>query len=1225
MFRHVIKWLLWFIVSVLLIVILAATGLFFTPKIVSTQWFKHQIETHASKVLHRPVTLKDLQWTWHGGIRAEGLRIEDDPSFFRGPLISVDDIVLTFDLQRRTHRRLSLDFQLKGIEAHLIRGADGRTNLKAWLSQLTSDQGPAAPADPSQKGDWLRMTLALLGHIQVRFRLENGAIEVNDRVQRRSLKIHDITLQLDTPSLIRKPITLNLSSRQEMDGKALPPLELSLHLQDLMDATPALNLKTASVQIESALPGLRLNVKGELSKMGVEAKAALDLAPLTDTVKALFPPSFPTLSGRAELATKATLNTDESISFDFSFKGEELTVMGGPLKEKRLGPFSVRVSQTGRAKPSERLLDVTRGEIRLQEKTHLTWHGRVKAADTSGLETDLTINDVSVDLGEVQGLTGEFIPAGIRFSRHQKTGFQGVKTREVHLSGTFPSGPAGMDLKGFSLHIPGLAIAFSKNTVSLENLSIRVPNAKVRLNDRFPTELNIRADIEMKKVHLSGTRSVRFDGLKLASVQMTATDLARSDKALLGIAGKISLQETGRFEGVDISSTAKAPQVTHALDASIHLPASPGARVISARASVSAPSLQLDSVSKRPLRDGINLEARVNDLNLMNTNPLMVDVGAVEAGVHSGDLVDLKIKGVASALGKKDLRMEGHLGLDLEQATALIPAHRKPDGRFSGRVEANWRYLGRLPTTGELQKLSDKKLPLVQKIRAVDFMKKMDLEVRLKDVAIDLPLKQGAAFSARGINSLTPLTVQTSKGLDSLALGGKLTFQEISELPSLGKQNPPLGVTLSLTAKQQDLTTVEVTESMHVEPLQMDQTLRLSLNKLNRLLKGDVEPGLQEILKHLEGSVSGGLEVNLDPQFAKSKFTRGISLKGPLKAGLEITLAGGEAVSVQTSLKSTGMDVATDKGTEIRGLKSDIRIGKAYRIRFDEKEKGMPKSGSRPLSLQVLRPKGGPPGSGTSTTLTKRLMEDLRGRLNRTPSLSFHWARLQTGPFPIEITNYEMQLRLAGSLPAIDYFQCDILGGTLLGDLRISRQGDLYLLQMSGAFSGLDARQLLAGGLPSEKKPGEGPAEDTQMSGQMSLQSPISEDSLVVTNNLNATIRLTHIGSRAMERLLYAMDPYESNEAMVKQRALLRKGTPRWVTVDIRYGTLSLTGEVDVGGMSIGLPPIERLNIANLPIHRELGKILHRLGPLKEILKALSADTILIEPGSTIRFVEERS
>jgi len=257
--------------------------------------------------------------------------------------------------------------------------------------------------------------------------------------------------------------------------------------------------------------------------------------------------------------------------------------------------------------------------------------------------------------------------------------------------------------------------------------------------------------------------------------------------------------------------------------------------------------------------------------------------------------------------------------------------------------------------------------------------------------------------------------------------------------------------------------------------------------------------------------------------------------------------------------------------------------------------------------------------------MARRLMEDLRGRIAKRPSLSFDSAHIETGPLGLDISNYEMEFRLAHFLPSIDYFQFDVMGGTFVGAVSISRDRDLFILDMDCTFSGLDANRLsplslLPGPAKSPSQTSENLPDDTELSGELSLRLPISEDPDQVLNNLSAALRLTHIGSRTLERFLYAMDPYESNETISKQRNILRQGTPRWIDLEIRHGNLSLTGEVEVKGVSVQLPSIERFNVTALPLHRKLEKHLSSLGPVVNSLKALSADVIMMK-GDRIRFM----
>ena len=84
--RRIAKWLLWSFVAILFTLILLLVALLLVPSIVSTQWSKEQLEDQAFQVIHRPVRIGALNWTWDRGILLKGLEISDDPLFSLKPM-----------------------------------------------------------------------------------------------------------------------------------------------------------------------------------------------------------------------------------------------------------------------------------------------------------------------------------------------------------------------------------------------------------------------------------------------------------------------------------------------------------------------------------------------------------------------------------------------------------------------------------------------------------------------------------------------------------------------------------------------------------------------------------------------------------------------------------------------------------------------------------------------------------------------------------------------------------------------------------------------------------------------------------------------------------------------------------------------------------------------------------------------------------------------------------
>jgi len=730
------------------------------------------------------------------------------------------------------------------------------------------------------------------------------------------------------------------------------------------------------------------------------------------------------------------------------------------------------------------------------------------------------------------------------------------------------------------------------------------------------------ADLDIERFSLQKDRAISVRGLRVADIHITATNLVPSPKALLGVAGSVNVTESATMEKVNAPGLAAIPGVVHNMKASVRMQDQSPFIQLSGETAVEAQSLQFEALSKKPVKGGMRLGVEIKDLHVKGLTPLMADVGGADASLRLGEAVKLNVQVAAADLGEKALSLRGKAKLDLNAAASLIPPSVKAMGTFAGILESDWRIEGRRPTPDEQKTLSDPKRSLAERLNAVEFVHVAELHADLHDVGLNLGMKEGKRVSVQGVRSVSPLTVALSGGLKSVRLEGDLHIGRISELPGSKPFDPPLPAGFSFKIHQEDLSSLEISEAVQIDPLEIDQGLQISITRLGRLLNSKESPTIAGVLKHLDVSVEADLRTTLGPSLAA--FTPGLSMTGPLDAGLKLELSAGKEIGASLSLESKGLDVNAEKA-RIEGLTSHIHLSKAYQLRFEGEGQGRKEAASGRLSRIVLRSSRASdllPPSGDA--LARRLIEDLGGSLSGPPTLSFDAVTFKKGPLPLKLHHGEIQLRLVDSLPSLDRFQVDAMGGSVLGHLRLARRGDLCALEMEGAFSGLDAATLLPKQAAGEPRSLQDQGRESQISGQVFLNMPISRESVHVMNNLSAGIRLTHIGSRTLERLLYAMDPYEANEGIVKQRAILRKGSPEWVDFRIRNGNLSLSGAVTAMGSRIALPRVERINLTNLPIHDRLEKALDRLGPVEKGLKALSAESIMIRNDSSMEFVQER-
>ena len=208
-------------------------------------------------------------------------------------------------------------------------------------------------------------------------------------------------------------------------------------------------------------------------------------------------------------------------------------------------------------------------------------------------------------------------------------------------------------------------------------------------------------------------------------------------------------------------------------------------------------------------------------------------------------------------------------------------------------------------------------------------------------------------------------------------------------------------------------------------------------------------------------------------------------------------------------------------------------------------------------------------------------------------SLSIGSIQARATPLPLTISNLAIDIDLQDNLPVMELLQFDLLGGTLTANAGLLRKKGRYHVDANVQFSGIS-------------------------SGSLEFSMPIDTDITAVIADMKAVVNISHIGSRTLERLLYALDPSGSDETIVAQRRLLKRGSPKWVRIALRDGAMSLQGEVNLLGTTIALPSLERLNVSELSLVKQYGDGLGQLAPAITALDTLSAASLRIQPDGRI-------
>jgi len=729
-------------------------------------------------------------------------------------------------------------------------------------------------------------------------------------------------------------------------------------------------------------------------------------------------------------------------------------------------------------------------------------------------------------------------------------------------------------------------------------LSLQTLSAALR--DGFPRDATLRASLGAERLEVAGAASARVAGLRVPDLEVRATGLAQVDGALFGVAGRVALRQALTAESLRAEPHGEVGGLRQSLQLDAELGRGPEVRVSAGALEFEAADARARVPDRGELRTPLRAAARWESARLAGPGELWVDVEGLRVDAAAAEWLRVDLAATAQASGRESVTTRGSVTVDLPGALRALPVGLWP-GRAVGKVRANWAFDGRVPSDEELRDLTADPAALAAG-RPLAFLQEAAASLSLDGVGTEVPLEGGQRVSVAGISTQEPLAFDLRGSGREVALGGALALGWIEAFPGLGEFPEPLRVRLSFHGERGTEGVLRVSESLTVEPLSVSQGLEVTVAGLDRLLRRGLDTAPALWLNLLSGQARANLRVGETPDLGL--VTRELVLKGPLEAAVGVSLTRGEEVSGALTLLADGARVRLRDRLSLEGLRADVALEKRYRLRTPPAGGA---AGASFLSETLVRPE----------TAGRSLSASLLGpvRFGGTSTLGFDSLRATGGPVPVEVTGLEAAFSLPGGLPSVDRFALGTLGGFLVGSLEVARpaEGPGFVLGTRATFTGLDAARLVPGAAPR-------PGEDTELSGRFSLQLPLATELPAVLAAAEVDAELTHVGSRVLDRALYALDPTESNEAVVKQRRLVRLGGPRWIRVGVRHGNLSLAGEVEAAGIRIQLPRLERFNVASVPGVEAFGGSLASLGPVIRALEALSAETLEIDDAGAVRF-----
>ncbi len=1213
-----------------LLLCLAGGLLLALPSLLSSDWSRGRAQALLAESTGRPAQLRQLRFSWADGLRVQDVRLGegqlDDARF----LASLQDLHLNFELLPLLRGDLRLTLALRGLQLRVPQASP-----------------PAQPPKPLP--DALREFFAALRNALAPLPLAQDAhlnIDLTDMTVRLeaapdekqagagALELRHMELHLAAQGLQSAPVTLQAAlelapleaNRADAPLNAQPvPLRLNASLSKIKDASGRVNPAQAELSASLDTPGLELDMAGSLV---TTLKANLRAKPgqLLNTLRPLLPAPQPELDGSLALGltlalAKSDQNTAGQLELTLVCKAEGLGLRGGPLGVKAAGPFTFSLTQQAAFDLQAETVRLP-GSLTLAPGGNAHWTASVLGIAEGAPRVNLSLTDTRLALGGQLPALRAFLPQGLSLGQVE------VSLQSLELASTLP-GPG--ERPEISASVRGLACSADKikrraggKSLSLEHALLRLDAASLSLPAAAPGRAEASLAAELRGLRQTGPQPLAVRAITLPPLALQIQNLRQDPAALYGLACTAALELQAQAEGIEAKGKIELPTLGAALNVQAELPAAKAVNIALKALDLNAPRLRLPQPGKKALELPLTLHASAPGITLSGPG-LAPSFSELSFSLDLGKA--LRSAGQASLNGPngRELRTRGALTLDAHDALVLATAAAlaPPQAKATGSLNLDWNLDATLPApaphaaaaanAGVTKKLS-------QSLKELAFVRQAGAVLSLKGVSLDWPQKHAPGKTAqtlrlRGLSTPRPLRLTSRDGLAEASLAGSLAFGPMDALPGVGKLARPLRGLLSLNAAQQGGRSAQISQVLHLDGLNLDQNLTLTLDKLDTVLDRD-QDRLAAVLELVDGSISFNMTTGLDALPA-SAAAKGIGGSGRLEAGAEARLSGGRSLWLSARLVSPGLNLHVGPELSAEAFTSSLRVSRRFRLSRGLLCPGAQAEAALPLSEQVfdLAPGLSPQRTAPSAEALGQLLRDDRTNVSGAATgvmtggtVSLGRLKTRQGGLPLDLRDLELRLDDSGPVPGLRSFRAGLLGGDIMGSANVRKTSGQYSLNAELAFTGIDPSRLLPDKAPRDQ------GEQAEASGRLSLTLPLTADPQELLQRLSLRADFTKIGPRTLERMLYALDPQEQNETIVQQRRLMDIGYPRHLRVQAAYGNLSLSGAVDVKGFQLDLPPVDRLGIANLPLGAQLAKPLAAVPGLIKILDAASGTVICRDP-----------
>ena len=1187
----------------------------FLPQLVSTARFKGFLESRASSALNRRVQIEELKWAWAGEVLINNISIKDDPSFSNKPILSTKSARIKIFFGEILRGRLHFDFVIDGLEVGLIRSKNGQTNVGMLLAQFK-------PADTKEKEqaplDLNNLAFSVPFDLQGRVHLDNIFVRVEDRRQNKRLALQNAAVHVDIPSLYLEPAALQAYTDIEIDGKKIPDAHLNISVKNLFNPKGKLQIADAYIDMEGTGPGAKFVFNSNLNKLKINSRIEFDLAKLARILKPFMPPqiSSTSIAGNLKFIFNGSGNPQEALSFNSTLEGKSLVILKGFLNDKTLGPLNFNINNRGTLDAFKGRLSIEKGVLVLLEKSTAVWKGVIDNLYSTAPQADLKFGSIRFDIGKLLDKSSGFIPEGIKLSKANAQNFPILEIVNAGFSGPVPSGPNDVSINDLVLKIPDLHFIpnkFQKPLLSAKKVRFAIDNLRSTLKDFLPTQMSLTASLTTDSILVKGKKDINVKNLSIPNITVASNQIHKSKNPLVGLTASFKVHEALTVDEISIPSLLTVNNVQQALNAVLEFPGGTNARLAIKDFTIKLPSLVIENSRYGPFKTNVQLNGSIDKIELPDTAPLHADIKGIKSNLSVDNILVAEFEADAGNMAAALIKTKGKVFIDMAPLSEKLIARFYDKIRLTGRTKLTWDIAGRLPHKQEIAKLASLTINFKNDLGFVD---RFATGCKLQDVGVDLTVSKSNHLKIKSISTGSPLSYsfdnQTGKG----KFDGKILIRGIDKVPFNLVSDKHLSADILVSGEHDYLESATFSQVAELKPVNIKHTFDLSLSGMDRIFKRKLKMPLPLWFKYIGATARGTLNVSKETNL--SGLVERLDFDGRVETGLELTLVPNENIKLKAWALSPAMNVKLGKLFSIKGLKTNLKIKKDYRIVTEEEIKAQQRN-IIPLSVRVLRVESAPLADSSSAfaaedTAVTKFTGALQNRFSAQHAIVFKSAYMGFGPLPLSMDHSVIDFDLNKGLPTSDYFKVELLGGTVIGSVAVLQKNDLFFLQTRLAFSGLNTEKIYP---PANAKDND----DSELSGQLWALIPLSSRTSTLLQQFQMDLNLSRIGTRSLERFLYALDPSESNEAIVSQRRLLRLGSPRWINVYVKDGSLSMEGEVDAQGVPVAIPNLRRMHIANVTGLDNYDAYLASLDPLIAVLKVCAANGIKIgKNGEYLKF-----